>query len=65
MGAVGVVVLALGGAQQGERPLRGQRGPGQHDLEQDAHLGHGQGRAFFPLSASGPGPGNGAPGNSR
>jgi len=48
MGAVGVVVLALGGAQQGERPLRGQRGPRQHDLEQDAHLGHGQGRAFFP-----------------
>ncbi len=65
MGAVGVVVLALGGAQQGERPLRGQRGPGQHDLEQGAHLGHGQGRAFSPPSTDGSGPGNGAPGNSR
>ena len=48
MGAVGVVVLTLGGAQQRERPLRDQRRPGEHDLEQGAHLGHGHGRAFFP-----------------
>ena len=33
MGTVGVVVLALGGAQQDQRPLRSQGGPGQHDLE--------------------------------
>jgi len=65
MGAVGVVVLALGGAQQGERALRGQRGPGQHDLKQGAHLGHGQGRAFFPPGAGGPGRGSDAPRNLR
>ena len=28
MGAVRIVVLTLGIAQQGERPLRSQRGPG-------------------------------------
>ncbi len=64
MGAVGVVVLALGGVQQGQRSLRGQRGPGQHDLEQGAHLGHGQGQAFFPPGAGAPEPGSDGPGNS-
>jgi len=64
MGAVRAMVLALGGAQQGQRPLRGQRGPGQRDLEQGAHLGHGQGRAFPPPGAGGPGRGRDAPGNS-
>ena len=64
MVAVGVVVLALGGAQQGDRPLRSQPGPGQHDVEQGAHPGHGQGRAIFPPGAGGPGPGRDAPGNS-
>ncbi len=65
MGAVRVVVLTLGIAQQRERPLRGQRGPGQHDLEQGAHLGHGDGRTFFPPGAGAPGRGSDAPGNSR
>ncbi len=41
MGAVRVVILTLGIVQQRERPLRGQRGPGWHDLEQGARRGHG------------------------
>jgi hypothetical protein len=64
MGAVGAVVLALGVAQQGQRPLRRQRRPGQHDLEQGAHLGHRHRRAFFPRGAGAPGRGRDAPRNS-
>jgi len=64
MGTVRAVVLTLGGAQQGERPLGGQRGPGQRDLEQDAHLGHRHRRAFFPRGAGAPGRGRDAPRNS-
>ena len=56
MGAVGVVVLTLDGVQQGERPVRSQGRAGQHDLEQQPHLGHGQGRIFFPRAVGGPGP---------
>ena len=60
MGAVGVVVLTLDGVQQGEGPLRGQGGLGQHDLKQHPHLGHGQGRIFFPRAVDGRRPGSDA-----
>jgi len=63
MGAVGGVVLTLDGVQQGERPVRGQGRAGQHDLEQQPHLGHGQGRVP-PRAAGGPGPESAARGRS-
>jgi len=56
MGAVGVVVLTLDGVQQGERPVRSQGRAGQHDLEQQPHLGHDQGRFSVPYT-----PGHGCP----
>lgn len=61
MGVVGVVVLTLGIAPQGERPLQGQPEPGPHALE--------QARPWLtvmagPQGATAPGPESEAPGNS-
>ena len=58
VGQIGGIVLLLDVAQVAQH--RGDvAGPArQHGLEQQAHLRHGQGRAFFPPSGAAPAPGS-------
>ena len=58
VGQIGGIVLLLDIAQMAQHRGDGARSARQHGLEQQAHLRHGQGRAFFPPSGAAPAPGS-------